>query len=117
MASGNTNCYALFIAVPRTRRSSRPDLSTDKTIQELTKTHFPDGFSVARIDGGWLDPATGKFRREESREVTVCTDKNQRVIRWAKALAAACRQKELLVVKLGRASRVRAAGKEKRGGR
>jgi len=88
---------------PGGRRFSRAD---DRRLQRITAEHFPTGYTILEARGGWFDPAVGRFVREESRQVLVASDSVRTVTRWAAALGAALRQRELLLIKVGRPRRI-----------
>jgi hypothetical protein len=100
--------WSLFIGARQTgagkRRFSAVD---DRTLQRITAKHFPQGYTILEARGGWYDSERRRFVREESRQVLITTEAKKRVVRWASELGAAFEQKELLVMKLGRAHRLR----------
>jgi hypothetical protein len=75
----------------------------DRVLQAITTRHFPKGFTILHAAGGWFDPDTMKFVREESRQVLICSASLAAVRKWAQELGAALRQKELLVIEVGQA--------------
>lgn len=75
----------------------------DRILQKITTRHFPSGYTIVHAAGGWFDADRRKFVREESRQVLICAASLAAVRRWAQHLGAALRQKELLVIELGRA--------------
>jgi hypothetical protein len=70
-------------------------------LRAITQRHFPEGFTILHADGGWFDPAAGRFVAEESRQILVCAPHRRRLRPWCDELARALKQKELLVVELG----------------
>lgn len=72
-------------------------------IREITFRHFPDGFTVLNADGGWFDPKRGRFIEEDSRQILVCPTGRGQLRAWCNELATALKQKELLVIEVGRA--------------
>ena len=113
MASGK--CWSLMVgsrSLARKRRTFAP--ADDRHLREITTRHFPTGYTILHADGGWFDPARGKFVREESRQVLICSAELAAVRRWAQELGAALQQKELLVVELGRAVRWRVRPRARR---
>lgn len=105
-------CFALALGAPpgRSRRFSGRD---DLRLQALTKRHFPEGFSILAAKGGWYDPARNRFIVEESRQITVRARHARVLAGWCRELAEAFRQKELLVIELGRARTFRFPGGSK----
>lgn len=99
----SAQCWSLLIGASRIhgdrRRFTRGD---DRLIQRITTRHFPTGFTILRASGGWFDPARRRFVREESRQVLICGADAAAVRRWGRELGAALRQKELLLVAMGR---------------
>ena len=88
---------------PGMRRFSRAD---DRLLQQITAAHFPRGYTILDARGGWFDPEASQFVREDSRQILIMSDSVKAVRRWAVVLGTALRQKELLVVSLGRPRRV-----------
>lgn len=101
-------CYSLLLGARNTpaatQRFSRQD---DASIRDITFRHFPEGFTVLNADGGWFDPSVKEFIEEESRQVLVCAADRRQLRAWCHELAAALKQKELLVVELGSATTYR----------
>lgn len=101
-------CYSLLLGARNTpaagRRFSRAD---DRSIRDITVRHFPIGFTILHANGGWFDPARGKFVEEESRQVLVCPTRRGQLRRWCDELATALHQDELLVMEIGRATAFR----------
>lgn len=75
----------------------------DARIREITFRYFPAGFTVLHADGGWFDPERRAFIAEESRQILVLARSSAALRPWCEALMVALKQKELLVVELGRA--------------
>jgi hypothetical protein len=97
-------CYSLMLGARRTRGAGRRFKSADDArLRAITQRHFPEGFTIVHADGGWFDPAVGRFVAEESRQVLICTSHRRKLKPWCAELADALKQKELLVVELGRA--------------
>ena len=100
----SVTCYSLVLGARNTpgarRRFSRRD---DQLIRDITLRHFPDGFTILNADGGWFDPARGRFVEEESRQILVCPSRRGQLHRWCEDLATALHQHELLVMEVGRA--------------
>lgn len=103
--------WSLFVGArtlrPRGRRFSGSD---DALLQRITTEHFPQGYTILEASGGWMDPDRRRFVREESRQILIACDSPRAVRRWARALGAALRQKELLVCRLGRLHRIAVPG-------
>jgi hypothetical protein len=103
-------CWSLLIGAGRlhtgARRFSRAD---DSRIQRITAEHFPGGFTILGATGGWFDPDLRRFVVEESRQILICGAQAGAVRRWAVELGRALRQKELVVMRLGAALRLRIA--------
>lgn len=103
-------CYSLLLGARRTPAGRRQFAAVDEArVRDITRKHFPEGFTVLHADGGWFDPATARFVAEESRQILVCARSPRRLRAWCEELARALRQKELLVVELGPAMSFRRA--------
>lgn len=101
-------CFSLMLGARHTgARGSRFKAADDKVIREITRRHFPTGFTILEAHGGWFNPESGRFVAEESRQLLVCAPA-PRLAAWCRELAAALHQKEVLVVELGRAHRFQA---------
>ena len=102
-------CFSVMVGMRHTPTRRKHFAATDdEKIHAITFRHFPDGFTVLNADGGWFDPERRRFVAEESRQVIVSA-RSVRVLRaWCADLAAALRQKELLVIELGPVSTFRA---------
>jgi hypothetical protein len=97
--------YSLLIGSNNARgRFLRRD---EKLLQDITARHFPQGFTILNAKGSWYDATSKSFRREDAREVLVCTRRPQDLRRWCRELGRALRQKELLLVETGTARRIR----------
>lgn len=96
-------CYSLILGARNSaaRQFSRAD---ERRVRDITARHFPEGFTILNADGGWFDPARGKFVREASRQILVCAPSLRRLRPWCRELGRALRQKELMVVELGPAT-------------
>jgi hypothetical protein len=92
--------YSLTLGAPK-GSGSRWRLRDEQAVQQITKKHFPDGFTILEANGGWYDPARNRFITESSRQVLVCTDDQKKLKPWCRDLAAALRQKELLLIEVG----------------
>jgi hypothetical protein len=98
-------CYSLLLGARNARRTfSRND---DARVRAITLRHFPTGFTILNSAGAGYDPARRRFIMEQSRQILVCSSSVRRLRRWARELAAALNQHELLVVELGRGFIVR----------
>src|SRR3954463_9966835 len=78
----------------------------EQSIQKITARYFPEGFSILNVKGGWFDPTRNKFIKEESRQIWVSTTRASAVKPWARHLARVLGQKEIILVELGRATRL-----------
>ena len=104
--------YSVMIGSRNSRGSfTRHD---EKLLQEITARHFPDGFSILDASGGWYDPARKLFKREQARQILVCTAHRKKLPAWCRELGKALRQKEVLVIEVGAARRYRIRGFENR---
>lgn len=79
----------------------------EKRLHAITARHFPHGFTILHAKGNWYDPAAKVFRKEDAREVLVCTRRPQALLPWCRELGRALGQKELLLVATGAARRVK----------
>jgi hypothetical protein len=97
-----TKCYSLLLGARNTpAHGKRFGPADDAQIRDITFRHFPAGFTILNANGGWFDPASRKFVKEESRQILVCTDEPGALRRWCAELAEALQQDELLVVEVG----------------
>ena len=98
-------CFSLILGARNTptagKKFSKRD---DAIIRDITANHFPGGFTVLNADGAWFDRETRRFIEEESRQLLVCTARRADLHAWCQELGRALKQKELLIVELGRAS-------------
>lgn len=100
-------CFSLTVGARNTIAGGKRFLAADDaTLRKITAGYFPEGFSILNVKGGWFDPEQNRFIKEESRQIWICTSKLKSVKHWAQALALALGQKELLLVELGRATRL-----------
>ena len=77
----------------------------DQLLREITARHFPQGFTIMNAAGSWYDPSAKTFRKEEAREVLICTRRPAKLRKWCTELGRALRQKELLLIEVGSATR------------
>lgn len=97
------NAYSLFIgARPKSRTISRAD---DARIDEITRRHFPKGFSILTVRGRWSRGE--RISREDARQILVTTRRATVIGRWARELGRSLNQEELLLIKIGPARRLR----------
>jgi hypothetical protein len=100
--------WSLFLGARRLRPGVRRfSAADDRRLQAITTRFFSAGYTILQAAGGWYDPATRRFVREESRQILIVSDSAAQVRRWARAVGAAFRQKELMLVAAGRAHRLR----------
>jgi hypothetical protein len=108
-------CYSLLVGARNAGGGGHGfSAADDRRIREITFRSFPNGFTILNADGGWFDPATGRFVREKSRQILVCTARPQTVWTWCRRLLRALGQQELLVVELGRGRTVRVRERPRR---
>jgi hypothetical protein len=101
-------CYSLILGARQTRAAGKRFLAADdRRIRDITFRHFPNGYTILNADGGWFDPDKRRFIAEESRQILVCSPSARALRPWCKELAAALRQKELLVIEVGPAIALR----------
>ena len=106
-------CFSLLLGARNTPSAGKLfTRADDEQIRSLTFRHFPSGFSILNASGGWFDPARSRFIEEDSRQILVCAASLRALRPWLDELAAALRQKELLVIEIGPATtfRTTAAG-------
>jgi hypothetical protein len=100
--------WSLFLGARRLRPGVRRfSAADDRRLQEITTKHFPAGYTILGAAGGWYDPSTRRFVREESRQILIASASAAQVRRWARVLGAAFKQKELMLVETGRAFRLK----------
>lgn len=110
-------CFSLILGARNTPAAGRRFLKKDDVlIRTLTARHFPDGFTILNADGGWFDPTRKTFVEESARQILICAEGRKPLKAWCAELARALKQKELLVVELGKARtfRYRSAGSRRR---
>jgi hypothetical protein len=108
-------CFSLLLGARHTGTDgTRFRASDDRRIREITRSHFPGGFTILAAQGGWYDPEARRFVEEESRQILVCAP-SRRLAAWCRDLAHALKQEELLVVELGRARKFRVGGGQRAG--
>lgn len=101
-------CWSLLIGARKVRaRSARFSRADDRRIQAITTRHFPSGFTILHALGGWFNPTQRRFIKEESRQVLICGANSAAVRRWATELGVALRQQEIVVLRHGKALRMR----------
>jgi hypothetical protein len=83
----------------------------ERQLREITARHFPTGFTILNAKGSWYDATSRTYRNEEAREVVICTGNTAtaRVHAWCRELGRALRQKELLLIEVGRVRRFKIA--------
>jgi hypothetical protein len=97
--------YSLMIGARNVRGTfARRD---ERILQGITARHFPEGFAILDAKGGWYDPAERSFKREDARQILVCTAQSVRIPAWCRELGKALKQKEVLIVEVGAARRFR----------
>ena len=98
-------CYSVLVGSNNTRGTfARRDATL---LEKITARHFPEGFTILAAAGRWYDPTLKSFRKEQARQVILCTTNARRVRKWCIELGQALRQKELILVESGRATRIR----------
>lgn len=98
--------YSLIVGARTVSGSVRFEPSQEKRLLDITREHFPDGFTLLCARGGWWNASTHRFEKEESREVRVVSANNAKVVQWARAVGTALKQKEVLVTEIGRVRRL-----------
>lgn len=97
--------YSLLIGARNSRRTfSRRD---EQRIQQITLRHFPTGCSILNVSGVWFDPATGRFRKEEARQIILATSSTRSLDACARELGRFMSQKELILVEHGKSRTIR----------
>lgn len=107
------SCWSILIGARRIGSRGTVSRADDRRLQTITASHFRGGYTVLEATGGWFDPSRRKFVREDSRQILVTSGSIRAVETWARALGAAFRQKELLLVKLGGIRRIRIRSRRK----
>lgn len=98
-------CYSLLLGARNPRRTfSRRD---DALVRDLTRRHFPTGFTILNCTGAGYDPLRRRFVLEQSRQILVSAVSAAKVRRYARALATALNQHELLMIEFGRARSIK----------
>lgn len=101
--------YSLLVGSNNARGSfGRRD---EKILQDITARHFKKGCTILAADGSWYDADAKVYRREEARQILVCTNEPRRLRPWCVELGKALRQKELLLIEIGPVRRFRFAEK------
>jgi hypothetical protein len=105
-------CFSVLLGARNTPAGGKHFSPRDVArIHAITFRHFPDGFTVLNAEGGWYDPANG-FIEEDSRQILICAPNRSSLRSWCAELAAALKQKELLVVEVGPATTFRRRGRK-----
>jgi hypothetical protein len=95
-------CFSLIIGSRNTPgAAAKFRKRDDKTIQDITKRHFPMGSTIVKNSGSWLNPATGLFIDEESRQVLVCANASSELKGWYNQICYAMQQDALMLIELG----------------
>lgn len=97
--------YSLLVGSSNSRGYFRR--ADDRRLRKITARHFPEGFTILSAQGSWYDPDTHTFRKEEAREIVLCTDRRTALKAWCEEIGTALRQKELLLTEGGRTRRFR----------
>ncbi|HEX2855374.1 MAG TPA: DUF3574 domain-containing protein [Opitutaceae bacterium] len=101
--------YSLLIGARNKRgRFRRKD---EKLLEKITARHFPAGFTILDASGAWYDATRTTFRKEEARQVLICTSSQGKLRAWSRELGEALRQKEVLVIEMGTVRRFRLASR------
>lgn len=110
-------CFSLLLGARNTPQAGRTfTRADDARIREITFRFFPAGFTVLHADGGWFDPERRAFVAEESRQILVLARSSAALRPWCQELMLALRQKELLVVELGKAVKFKLSRRAPAGG-
>lgn len=97
--------YSLLIGARNDQgRFRRKD---EMLLEKITARHFPGGFTILGASGAWYDAVLKTFRREQARQVLICTSVPGKLAAWCRELGKALRQKELLVIEGGAVRRFR----------
>ena len=102
-----TSLWSVLIGARQMRRRRRFSRADDGLLQSITAEHFPSGYTILEARGGWFDPSTRRFVREDSRQILITSGSMRRVRAWGKALGVALHQKELLLVQVGAARTIK----------
>jgi hypothetical protein len=95
--------YSILIGSPNaTRRITARD---ERLLRSITARHFPEGFTILDAKGAWHDVRRRSFRKEDARQVLVCTPRPAKLAACCRELGAALRQHEIIVFALGAARR------------
>jgi hypothetical protein len=98
--------YSVIIGARTVGRSARLRPAHDRLLRQITRQHFPTGFTILNARGGWWNPVRHRFEEEESREVRVLAASLGKVRVWADSLRRALQQKEVFIIELGRTYRL-----------
>ena len=102
-----TSLWSVLIGARQMRRGRRFSQADDRLLQTITAEHFPSGYTILEARGGWFDPSTRRFVREDSRQILITSRSARRIRAWGKALGNALRQKELLLAQMGVARKIK----------
>jgi hypothetical protein len=95
--------YSLLVgARNKQRRFSRRDEGLLKTV---TARYFPAGFTILDASGAWFEGGKTSIRREQARQVLVCTSRPRQLKPWCLEVGRVFAQKEVLLLELGEARR------------
>lgn len=98
--------YSLLVGARAAFNSGEFSPAQERLLLNVTREHFPQGFTLLRARGGWWNPDAQRFEREESREVRVVCSAYRPVLAWARGVCTALKQKEVLITEIGCARRV-----------
>lgn len=97
--------YSLLLGARNGRR--RFSVRDEALLIEICTRHFPQGFTILHASGVWFDGGRSALRREESRQILVCTNGRHGLRAWSVAIGKAFAQKEVMLLALGDARRYR----------
>jgi hypothetical protein len=100
-------CFSILIGAGSSSAGGKFSRQRERLIREITKTYFPEGSSILNAEGSWLDAKKRRYVREEARQILVCAASKRELQPFCRALVTALKQKELLIVELGRATAFR----------
>jgi hypothetical protein len=102
--------YSLLIGARNDRR--RFPRKDEMILEKITARHFPEGFTILDASGAWYDAVRTTFRKEQARQVLICTSAPRKLDAWCRELGEALGQNELLVIEMGPVRRFRIASQE-----
>ncbi|MFT3867538.1 MAG: DUF3574 domain-containing protein [Nibricoccus sp.] len=95
--------FSLLVGARNKRRKFT--LEDEKLLKKVTAKYFPSGFTILDASGVWFDGGNASLRREQARQLLVCTNQPKKLKPWSVEVGKVFGQKEVLLLELGKARR------------